>query len=1349
MGVGGGHGLLGHWRGVHLVRGAVGVGNFALIVGGLALAVEVILQHLGKGGVVAFAGTGSGNRFALILRIGTVEAAGSIFAVSRSTLTGFMCGGLLVQLQKAVGEVLRAADAQRGGDGLDGGFRLADDLALTHLGQLGDHQVIAADVTPGAVLALVGAVDAGVGIAGHIAVGGQLGGLEIDLIAALTGAVGAGGSNLHNVGADDGITLFFREAGGRLVAASCLQVGIDGLIFRTDPVPIIVKATLIQLDVSVLLDGIIGDSAGQLVVGALVRAVVGIAAVILVVAVALAALIVPADLTVQADRLVALTVDQVSGIVVPLQILAHQHTVGLIDITVLVRQQIQLGAGSKIEVADVVALLFVVHSVTMNTNFLAVSVCIVIIAAPPSPFPIDLNFGTIRCLAEGFEFIRLFTGVVVLLGLFVIRTLVGNVSGALGDPLLLLQSLDQLILAHIFGRDGRGEILDDVRLLGLVRNLQIADPEFLAGQKFALDLLNLLPQLVVCLLKILIVLDDVGDTGGGVHILPDGEGLAQGAVIHGDGFVTLREGRGLAVGVQSDAVSGNTVLACQRGLDLFRGQRSTGLFGEGVGGLYAVFVLDRAGVAVIGFGHLVVGLSVHRNGAGLFVDRPVLAAGNHQLVVKILGVRLCGFRKFVDRPFYALDAGEVHAADIDVITCSFQLIFVLIFGVLVQQLRPGNLFLLRIAEGSGRFRDCAGTGDLGAGAVGRGHGVFFFVGRGALLRVFAGDRPTIERGKFTAAGLDVGAVEGTAFGPCIRAVHISGAGDDVVRDILAGLGVLARIRAARLRRRNRCPIIAEGDSMNIAVCIGITEIELAFAGGIDRIQLVLEIIGLHINAGVPGGIRQSGLDGFQLGSFLGTLDAFLTAFDLAGGLGDLGDLHGVAQSLAHGFHLVKVQLFALVVNAVGIGGKALAQTICQLLVGKLLGVFRFLDFIGIFLAVCIGFRIDILAGIVVIVLVLEHFAQLLRRNLDDIRLGLVGVLGSDAWQFDLGGQILIININGALFHLEHQRGLGAGLDRVAGDLVVSGAGDGVAVLVGRGLFLFQDIGGVALVVSLFLHAVLGDIQQLGDILSRHFLFRSRVVSLCQGQGFGVAVLGGLDLVHGVTAQLGILIGFPVRTHVLSKLVVEVDLFALLGVGNGGGGISFAGAGGSGGLGAGGLGGGGDGGVAVLVLAHHGVALLHLGVGVHDGGAGRAVGGLFLGGLADLAVLAGFLVLLVVVDRVTLHIGAVGVLSLVRLAGLFRLLSGLVVDDDIIGFGAGAERGSLIIFLGLIVHRGNKLFLLFLFALDLAFCGLTFHRGGLGLRGSVILDRVGAFHSMGSHGLCSDTGGKCYGHCSEF
>ena len=1007
--------------------------------------------------------------------------------------------------------------------------------------------------------------------------------------------------------------------------------------------------------------------------------------------------------------------------------------------------------------ADVVALLFVVHSVTINTNFLAVSVCIVIIAVPPpSRFPIDLNFGTIRCLAEVFEFIRLFTGVVVLLGLFVIRTLVGNIGGVLGDPLLLLQSLDQLILAHVFGRDGLGEILDDIFLLGGGIDLRFTDPEFLAGLKFALDLLDLLPQLVVCLLKILIVLDDVGDTGGGVHILPDGEGLAQGAVIHGDGFVTLREGRGLAVGVQSDAVSGNTVLACQRGLDLFRGQRSTGLFGEGVGGLYAVFVLDRAGVAVIGFGHLVVGLSVHRNGAGVFVDGPVLAAGDHQLVVKILGVRLCGFGKFVDRPFHALDAGEVHAADIDVITCSFQLIFVLIFGVLFQQLRPGDLILLRIAEGSGRFRDRAGTGDLGDGAVGQGHGVFLFVDRGALLRVVAVDFPTIERGKFTAAGLDVGAVEGTALSPRIRAGHISGTGDGAVLDVLAGLGVLARIGAARLRSRNRCPVIAEGDSMNVAVCIGIAEIELAFAGRIDRIQLFLEILAVHIDAGFLGGIRQSGLDGFQLGVVVGLVDAGLTAFDLTLILDGFGDRDVVAQELAVNIILADGQFFALVGDAVvgGIISEAIAQTLCQLLVAELGGTFLFFrNRIG-----------DVFISIRISAAVIEGLLQDILRNFE---LALTVLYGDGIGQLGLGAQILILLRFGALFHLELQCGLGGGRDRIAGDLVVGDAGDGVAVLVGGGLFLFQDIGGlgVALFVQLFLflHAALGDIQQLGNVLSGHFL-RFGIAGLFQGQGLGVAVLGGLDLVHGVTAQLGILIGFPVRTHVLAKLVVEVDLFALLGVGDGGGGIGLAGAGGGSGLGAGGLGGGGDGGVAVLILAHHGFALLHLGVGVHDGGAGRAVGGLFLGGLADLAVLAGGFVLLAVVDHVTLHIGAVGVLSLVRLAGalravgfavltgfsgLFRLLSRFIVNGDILGFGAGAERRGLLFALGLCVLRGNKLLLLFLFALDLAFCGLTFHRGGFGLRGSVILDRVGAFHSMGGHGLCSDTGGQGYGHGSEF
>ena len=142
--------------------------------------------------------------------------------------------------------------------------------------------------------------------------------------------------------------------------------------------------------------------------------------------------------------------------------------------------------------------------------------------------------------------------------------------------------------------------------------------------------------------------------------------------------------------------------------------------------------------------------------------------------------------------------------------------------------------------------------------------------------------------------------------------------------------------------------------MNIAVCIGIAEIELAFAGGIDRIQLVLEILAVHIDAGFLGGIRQSGLDGFQLGVVVGLVDAGLTAFDLTLILDGFGDRDVVAQELAVNIILADGQFFALVGDAVvgGIISEALAQTLGQLRIGERLGVFRFLDFIGIFLAGC-------------------------------------------------------------------------------------------------------------------------------------------------------------------------------------------------------------------------------------------------------------------------------------------------------------------------------------------------------------------------------------------------------------
>ena len=1323
MGVGGGLGLLGHWRGVHLVRGAVGVGNFALIVGGVALAGEHLLYQQGKGLVLVGAGTldalAFGGGVVIGMRVGNVVGKAAFLLVAAAQILGRGhrgAGVLGVQLQALVLQALGGADGQGSPKGLDAGLGLAHHLVLLHLHQVFDHQVIAAHIVPFIVpervfvLAAKGVVDAGVGIPGHVAVGGHLGSLGIDLVAGSTA-----GAQRYHIGAED---LLIGEGG----AFNSVPVGLDG----SSPAGILDNFAIFS-------ECIVSDGASELVESTLIRVVVvavppvairvvPLITIILVVR-ALAVLGVLSDAVLQADLMVLiwflqgrLICQQILGTVVPfqLQALGKKHAVGLGYLAVFIRQFVHLGTGGQVQVGDVVSL--------------------------PHGFWISIP---VRGRFLGVVLEVLIAGVVVLQLLLILGALVHGHGLRFCYSGLIVQGFDKGLRGHIGVGHGGGELRNNVLRLGILGDLQITDPKLLVILEALALFLYGVKQFFLCgLLGVVVtVLYRLGD--GVVDRRVDLQGLfAQVAVVDGNGAaVRLLIGGSIGRGIQSDLAISFRELLSQHSLDGGFVQVRFFLKGKGVGDGLAVLLLGSGVGTVSVLLQVLVGIAVLDLEGSALQGPGGVPFGFQDLLVEAF-VRLLGLGGLgLHGP--GGFGNVVEGGLVDLVALFLQILdrFVLCLGKSL----PSGGFLFWIGEGD-RFV-LKGVDGLGGDAVLLGgHGVDL----GAVILFNVLHTGVIDVGPLR-HGLEAGTSVNNRLGKAALLIGL-GPGDGAVGDVGgAGHGGLLYVLGLLAVHGG---IASGGGSRIFDTCLSIVEgILLAIPGNdqvaaceLDALQFILS----ELNAILLGRIPQGVLDGLGLGGGFG----FVLSDFLAGGLGDLGDLHGVTQSLADGFLLIKGQLFALVVNAVVIAGEALAQTVGQLLVGELLGVFRFLDFIGIFLAVCIGFRIDILAGIVVIVLVLEHFAQLLRRNLDDIRLGLVGVLGSDAWQFDLGGQILIININGALFHLEHQRGLGAGLDRIAGDLVVGGAGDGVAVLVGRGLFLFQGVGGlgVALFVQLFLllHAVLGDIQQLGNVLSGHFLRFGRA-GLFQGQGLGVAVLGGLDLFHGVIAQRGVLISFPVRAH-FAKLLVQVDLFALLGVGDGGGGICLTGAGGGSGLGAGGLGGGGDGGVAVLVLAHHGVALLHLGVGVHDGGAGRAVGGLFLGGLADLAVLAGGFVLLAVVDHVTLHIGAVGVLSLVRLAGftgLIRLLSGLVVDDDIIGIGAGAERGSLIIFLGLIVLRGNKLFLLFLFALDLAFCGLTFHRSGLGLRGSVILDRVGAFHSMGSHGLCSNTGGQGYGHGSEF
>ena len=226
MSIGGGHGLLGHWRGVHLFRGAVGVGNFALIVAGLALAGEHLLYQLGKGLVLAGAGTldalAFGGGVVVGVLVGNVVGKAAFLLVAAAQILGRGhrgAGVLGVQLQALVLQALGGADGQRSPKGLDAGLGLANHLALADLHQVADHQIVAAHIAPGAILTLVGAVDAGVGVSGHVAVGGHLGSLGVDLVAGVIHK-GAGGGDGHHIGAEDLLPLLLVEGLVAFVSAS-------------------------------------------------------------------------------------------------------------------------------------------------------------------------------------------------------------------------------------------------------------------------------------------------------------------------------------------------------------------------------------------------------------------------------------------------------------------------------------------------------------------------------------------------------------------------------------------------------------------------------------------------------------------------------------------------------------------------------------------------------------------------------------------------------------------------------------------------------------------------------------------------------------------------------------------------------------------------------------------------------------------------------------------------------------------------------------------------------------------------------------------------------------------------
>ena len=382
--------------------------------------------------------------------VGNVVGKAAFFLVAAAQVLGFGhrgAGVLGVQLQALVLQALGGADGQRSPKGFDVGLGLAHHLALADLHQVADHQIVAADIVPSpvsfgiipaVVLAAKGAVDAGVGVPGHIAVGGHLGSLGVDLVDRFT-ASGDG----HHIGAEDLLPFLLAEGLVAFVNASgILQVGVDGIFLAG-----------VLDNVIAILERIIGHGAGELVEGTLLGVFVFTftsEAVILVVIAPLAVLGVLGDVLLQAHGRVAIALYQFISVVVPFQllVLGKKHTVGLDYVAVFIRQLVHLGTGGQVQMTDVVSL---------------------------------CQISVLGRLRRRMLEVLLLTGVVVVQLFLVLGALVHDHRLIFCLVGLGVQGGDEGLLGHIFVGHSRGEFLDDLLFLVLdIDDLQVTDPELLA-----------------------------------------------------------------------------------------------------------------------------------------------------------------------------------------------------------------------------------------------------------------------------------------------------------------------------------------------------------------------------------------------------------------------------------------------------------------------------------------------------------------------------------------------------------------------------------------------------------------------------------------------------------------------------------------------------------------------------------------------------------------------------------------------------------------------------------------------------------------------------------------------------
>ena len=501
--------------------------------------------------------------------------------------------------------ILGLADAEGSKDGFDLGFGLAHHLAFLRLNQPGDHQVVAAEVIQTLVLPVVGTVDAGVGIPGHIAIGCHFGALGVDLIALRAFFVVGGRPDLHNVGLHNLLSeCFLLRLAKAIVVGSLfcfIQIGIEGIISCPVFVPLVRETKQCNL-AFVILHRIVDHRTSDLVESTLVRMIV-LAALVLVVAITLSTFSVKADRTVQTHVYVAIVFYQLIGIVVPLQGRVDQHAIRGCAVLLL-----QLCAGCKVQVLDVGGLhfhLIDIHLLIVQT----VPLPVVIIAAQILMDFLVFYSLTVLCCVVG-----LIASVVV--GQFFLVPLVVCIDRdhlLLGGLGLLLQGGFQLLRGHISMRDVFLDIINDILLYGFFCDLKVTDIEGLAFSKLALFILDFGPQFIIGCRQLCIVRGNLLPRCILAAFDLQGTLFQVGAVNRNRGTV-LRKGGGGAVSVQRNGIGRNTELLCQHCLGFLRRQNIFFLFRSGIGDLFVVLVsTGEVALFILCVGLAVVGQGVTRN----------------------------------------------------------------------------------------------------------------------------------------------------------------------------------------------------------------------------------------------------------------------------------------------------------------------------------------------------------------------------------------------------------------------------------------------------------------------------------------------------------------------------------------------------------------------------------------------------------------------------------------------------------------------------------------------------------------------------------------------------------------